>query len=65
MGKNSHHALRVLNENFFVRLYKFSDFEHPLDMELNFDSQFEDEIMHFLIDSATHSLTIGAVEEDA
>lgn len=48
MGRNSHHAFKVKNEDIFLRLYKYSNFDHPLDKEIESSSPIEDQIIHFL-----------------
>lgn len=64
LGRNSHKAFKVANEKFFLRLYKFSDMDHAIDLEFEDEENFIDELTNFLYDSTTHPIILNDVEEE-
>lgn len=64
MNKNSHHVFKVMNEDVFLRIYKYSDFNNPVDTVIDKSQSFEEQLLHFLDDSSTHQMILNHQEED-
>lgn len=64
MGRNSHQAMRVPNENLFIRLYKLGNFGSPVDWVFKDLQNFEAEVHQFIESSQTFSVQLSKLDED-
>lgn len=65
LGKNSYQVYQIKDKIPFIRIYKLGKYnnfvDHVLPDNLN---NFENDIIHFLLDTTTHDLNLHEIEED-
>lgn len=65
LGKNSHYYYQIPDKVPIIRMYKLGKFNNFVDHKVLDDpSTFENDIVHFLMDSATEDLKLHEIEED-
>ena len=65
LGKNSHYYYQIGKNVPFIRIYKMGKFNNFLDHIIPQDNtNFENDIVHFLMDTSTEDLKLHEIEED-